>query len=441
MPFNLSFPGLLPSTPYSVSIDMLIGEELIDTLRSFSVTTPPILNGRLKDTQPENVAIGTVWQTTAAFQAAQPSRVETFSTNVSQVKAHLKGRDLSGRKATDWTGSKNNLKKSESADKYAPVVVFTMQLTTSQQGFQISKIEQFNSKPGVSEIFGVLKSIGYLQTDGENKFEFEVSAADPALRMTFKRKAVKKKSYWEGNIRTSFFKAKDGNNNDESDDGGDTNYKKSRGFLPYTANLIGVKTIPPTPELAEVGFTVDKLSASASADIFGQLETALQSAGPTAKYSIHFLYCDTNSSDTPPDSAFIYLDSAFSPATGVNNGEVQYTAASGTFFKVGSTFNLPDKDNPPDSANVVLSQRLLDKVIFDNRVTGTASLEQSTVRPDGTIVAGETRTGTVKPNQIWIAYTVVQHFLNPQNGTWTRSFAYTTDGNPAISAPTRLGSS
>lgn len=437
MPFNLSFPGLLPSTPYSVSLDMVIGEEVIDTLRSFSVVTPPILNGNLRDSQPTNISIATSWQQTAAFQAAQPARSETFTTNVSQVKGHLLGRDLYGRKATDWTGSKNNLKKSQSPNEYAPVIVFTMQLTTSQQAFHISDVQEFNSKPGVSEIFGILKSIGYLQTDAENKFEFNVSAADPALGMRFRRKSPKKKSYWEGNIRTSFFKAKDGSLTDITDDGGDTNYKKSRGFLPYSATLVGVKTIPPVPQLDAVGFTTDRISVSAGSEIFNQLQTALQSAGPTQKYSIHFLYCDSTSEDVPPDSAFIYLDSSFTPATGVNSGDVGYTAASGTYFKVGSQFNPPYQQSPADSANAVLSERLVDRIIFDNTVTGQASLEQQTVRPDGTLAVGETVAGTQKPNRLWIAYTVISHRFD--NGSWSRAFAFTNNGVPQMSSPTRVG--
>ena len=57
MPINLNALGLIPSTPYNVSITMTIGDKEIDSLRSFSATTPPIFNKNLKDYAPSSAVI------------------------------------------------------------------------------------------------------------------------------------------------------------------------------------------------------------------------------------------------------------------------------------------------------------------------------------------------------------------------------------------------
>jgi hypothetical protein len=434
MPFNLSFPGLLPSTPYSVSVDMLIGDELIDTLRSFSVTTPPILTSNIKSSMPTNVSVSSVWRITREFEAEIPQTTENTSATISQVKAHLKRQDSSGRVAKDWTGSKNNLKASESPNEYAPVIVFTMTLSTSQQGVQISNVIPYSGVDGVPEVFGALKSEGYLTTGADNKFSFEVPASNPILNMKFIRNnANKKKSYWKGNLQSAFFKVRSGVARD-------VNYKKTRGFLPYTAFVEGIKTIPKVDAKPEIGYVIDTLSASAAPEIYGELQRSLESGGPTVRYSIHFLYCDSASNEAPPDTDFIYLDGNFKPAVGADSdpGVVNYTPArsttpepspgvSGGRFKAGGRTHLPYQASPGESATAILSNTLPDTIIFNNDDVSTEGRD------------GETRANLRKPNQVWIAFTAVRHDF--QNGTWTRAFAYTDDntGQGLMSSPFKLG--
>ena len=428
MPFNLNFPELLPNTPYNISLDMRVGDEVIDTFRSFFTTTPPILNKNIKNFTPVNVIAVSPWTTARAARAFVPERQETVNTYISQVQATLRGRGANGGISKDWTGSKDDVPKAwtrAQAAAYAPLINLTFQLTSDPQGLVINNVTCDSNVPGVAEIFSALRRYPALDADAQNRITITVSAADQELKMGYVRAAKKKNNYWSGSIRTVFFKAKSGVN-------ADRNYKKTKGFLNFTGQLGGIRTIPAQPALEATGFTQDKLSATANQEIMGEVNAALQGGGGTQKFSVHFLYCDEQADETPLDNQFIYLDDSFVPAGGVGSDgtSVGFTRASGRKFQEASVFNLPNEDL--DSANFVMSDVLSNKVIFDNSTTET--LDPVT----GSLVAGEFLATTERPSRVWVSFTVVSHTLT--NGIWVRDFAYRTrQGQPAISAPFRVG--
>jgi hypothetical protein len=424
MPFNLNFPELLPNTPYNISIDMRVGDEVIDTFRSFFTTTPPILNKNIKNFTPVNVIAVSPWTTARAARPYVPERQEVVNTYISQVQATLQGRGADGGVAKDWTGSKTNLGKTADPAPFAPLINVTFQLASNPQGLVVNSVTSDSSVSGVSELFSVLRRYPALDADEQNRIMVTVSAADQELRMKYVRAAKKKNNYWSGSIRSVFFKAKSGSAQDR-------NYRKTKGFLNYTGQIGGIKTIPAQRALAATGFTQDKLTATANPEIMSEVNAAIQGGGETLKYSIHFLYCDEQSDEMPLDNQFIYLDDSFVPASGEGSdgGSVGFTRASGTRFQSGSTFNLPNEDT--DSANFVMSDVMSNKVIFDNSTT-------QTIDEEGALVAGEFLNTTERPSRVWVAFTVITHTFD--SGVWRRDFAYRNQqGQPAISSPFRVG--
>jgi hypothetical protein len=197
-----------------------------------------------------------------------------------------------------------------------------------------------------------------------------------------------------------------------------------------TATVTGVRTVPKVDAKPEIGYVEDFLSASAGPEIYSELQRSLENGGPTVRYSIHFLYCDSASNNAPPDTDFIYLDENFIPAAGADSdpGNPSYTRASGGRFRTDRT-NLPYQEFPGDSATATLSNTLPDTKIFSNQDVVTGEQGER----------GEIQNNLRKPNQVWIAYTAVRHDF--QNGAWTRVFAYTDDntGQGLMSAPFKLG--
>jgi hypothetical protein len=289
----------------------------------------------------------------------------------------------------------------------------------------VNTVTSDSSVSGVSELFSILRRSEALDTDEQNRVTVTVPASDAELRMKYVRAKEKKNNYWSGALRSVFFKAKAGVNQD-------ANYKKTKGFLNYTGQIGGIKTIPAQPALEATGFTQDKLTATAHPEIMSEVNAAIQGGGNTLKYSVHFLYCDEQSDDMPSDNKFIYLDDSFVPASGqgADGGAAGFTRASGISFQSGATFNLPNEDK--DSANFVMSDILSNKVIFDNSTTETLD------PVEGILVAGEFLGTTERPSRVWVAFTVVTHTFD--SGVWRRDFAYRNQqGQPALSSPFRVG--
>lgn len=384
MPINLNALGLIPSTPYNVSITMTIGDREIDSLRSFSSTTPPIFNKNLADYAPQSAII------TRNFVTTREAREKGSNTVIGTLKILSMAANLAG--ITEEGGSSNGWKGGGSLNQNAPMVQLKYKLNVNLSNASISSTDATdNTKQSLTDYLKRGK------TTSEKIVSVNVSARELGCKWSNANKQ------WTGGIRGEKFWTKAN--------------RTKKGYGKYLEAYKGTAVYGQTtdvPAVTGVKTLVSKLRTSVDPAITQSLVN-----GEEIKDVIYFLYSDSVT-NPPAETSYVYIDSAFVPASGVNASTSQgWTKATGRAFKTGSTYNFPTYSNEEISNRRTISQSLIDKTVFSNTSEEVGNISGEV---DGTLAY---------PRNVNIAFTVIRYTLT--GGSWAPSWI---GGETKMSSPT-----
>jgi hypothetical protein len=385
MPINLNALGLIPSTPYNVSITMKVGDKEIDSLRSFSSTTPPIFNKNLVDYAPQSAIITRNFVTTRAARAAQNDVAITGTFKILSMAANFTGKTVEGTKVPKkWSGG-------GPLNQQAPVIQLKYKLNKD-----LTNAVVVSSSPSDIAKRYLLTQLTGARTTKKKVVSVNVSAAELGCFWSSIHKE------WVGGVRGEKFWSK-GN-------------RDKKGFGKYltaykgTGAFGGSKDIP---AVIGVKSLTSKLRTSVDPAV-----TQLLVNGEEIKDVIYFLYSDSTS-NPPAESSYIYLDSSFVAASGVNTTTQGWTKATGRNFKTGSTYNFPTYSNEEISNRRVISQSLVDTIVFSNTSQQVDSVQ------------GEVDGSLSYPQNVNIAFTIIRYTLT--GDSWAPSWI---GGETKMSSPT-----
>ena len=379
MPINLNALELIPSTPYNVSISMKIGDKEIDSLRSFSSTTPPIFNKNLENYAPSSATITRVYnQTRAPREKSTESTITTFK--IISVKAKLAGYNASGGSSSGWKGG-------GSLNQYAPMMRLSYKVNVDLKNAAITSINA--TKTGNKYVLDQLAG-------GRTTKKKIVTVDVPVTELGMTWSSIHKE--WTGGIRgTKLFGGSKGK---------------------FSTDFSGTGVYGQSVEIpAVVG--VYSLTSTLRTYVDPSISNSLVN-GEEIKDVVYFLYSESTS-NPPNESTYLYIDENFISASGVDTAVQRWSPASGTRFKENATYNFPAYSSEDISSRKTINQSLIDKIVFSN----------TSQRVDNSI--GEINgTESDYPSTISIAFTVIRYTLNT-DGSWSPSWI---GGASKLSSPT-----
>jgi hypothetical protein len=378
MPINLNALGLIPSTPYNVSITMKVGDKEIDSLRSFSATTPPIFNKNLKDYAPSSAVITKTYvRTRNAVAGGKIS--ETTAIKIDSCRASITATTVQG---TAPISSKYRWKGG--GQHNPPMVQIQFNLNKKITDAVISGIDAKKDK------FQYILNFLARGKDSDNNGVVTVKVSALELGSQWLQTGTVEGKTWYKGLRGSKIM-------------GDR-FEKD-----YSGTAVATQDITVQPVSGTKSLT-SKLRAYVDPAIVASLVN-----DENIKDVVYFLYSDSAAS-APPESSYIYLNSNFDAASGNDVGSQGWTKASGDPFMTNNRYNFPQYTNADISSRNVISQSIIDTIVFSNASQNSG--------------LGEVDDTESYPNNVRIAFTVVRYIKN--GDSWDQSWV---GGETKMSSP------